>query len=333
MSISNVWSDASTTYTSPEEMQSAFENFEWENQLYRETGIDSDPVGSPLISGGDGNQWSEGNCSVVAALQGVADRDPQKVYDMIKPHRNADGVLDGWDVTLYDKMGNKVTVHVTAEEVSTGSRYDGQLWNPAQREDVWVNVLSVAIDKQFGKDYPSALDENGLSTTGGLHGDRALFMIYGVEGGVGGKGFGIPPAPGESRTSWIDYSQTQLNKGEVVLVAFGSEDNSVPTTNGIGCGHTYEVTDIYIDPETNERMVVLRNPYGDLLDPSDYPDGYVREDGQIVMSEDVLNAHIDGQNSNSVWITTTNSPESDRFTDYEQYTEQQSDQLGTKALP
>lgn len=206
----------------------------------------------PLFSQGSGDtnpvdyddvkQGAQNNCFLMAAIASVAKNNPQAIQDMIKEHRDADGNVTSYTVSLY-KDGKKTDVEVYPSELLSNGA------NPADNGEVWVAVIESAYAKLNGG--KGVWDKGGSAS-------KALETLTGKSGEIHGT-------DGNSYTFEDLQNDVKAGKNVTLLTPGEDEDKKGKVKNSpynLHNWHFYVVEKVYVDEKTGQQMVQLYNPWG-----------------------------------------------------------------------
>jgi hypothetical protein len=189
------------------------------------------PRGAASISAAAVEQGGVGDCYFLAALAGLADRNPGAIQRMIKDHGNG---------TYTVSFPGRSPVHVDAPT-------DGEigLGATANSDGLWVTVM----EKAYAKLRSSTMDYEAID--GGQ-------MSEGIEV-LTGKSASTWNISLNSNESVRNEIATALKEGRTVTANIRPElFSNAGTREGMPTKHVYTI--MGIDPKTNE--IIVRNPWG-----------------------------------------------------------------------
>jgi hypothetical protein len=213
---------------------------------------------------GDVQQGALGDCYFLSTLTGVAIEHPHVIRDNIKPHVDEPSgkTIDGlYDVRFYNQSptGEAQEQWVTVNSSVLCDSQGHELYAGAQdvdndgRQEIWAAIYEKAY-AEFRKGDGTIDDGYQRVGEGGL-GDEAYFAL------TGRRAFINDPSLMSHSELMAILNRTNPIHGDAVMVGSKSSDD-VLVADGILSGHLYTVLGTYDDPQTNEPMVTLRNPWG-----------------------------------------------------------------------
>ncbi|MBK7858502.1 MAG: hypothetical protein IPJ65_07735 [Archangiaceae bacterium] len=207
------------------------------------------------VSSRDVNQGAAGDCTMLAALAGLADKSPQAAKNLVT--QNADGTVT---VNFYktDAAGKVVRDPVTIDRQTAGEVYahskDGQ--------EQWVSLVEKAYAQRQGG-YDKVNND----------GPGALFALTGQKTRDGNL----------SDPQTMNRLSSDLSKGRVVTAAkLGDSEEGLPA------GHDYTVQGMVT--RGDKTYVQLRNPWGNTA-PS-YATNANRDEGTFELTTDQFKQHF-----------------------------------------
>jgi len=223
----------------------------------------------------DVQQGALGDCYFLATLAGVATEHPNVIRDNIKPHvdpttgKPSNGL---YDVRLYSQSptGETQEQWVTVNSRLLRDSQGNELYAADQdidrdgKKEIWAAIYEKAYASlNRGK---GTIDDGYQAIGQGGLGDEAYFAITGRRAMV------ADPSEMDESDLVAVLSQANPVNGDSIMVGSKSlGSDQITIDEGIPSGHLFTVLGTYTDPDTNEPMVTLRNPWG-LYEPGVYSD-------------------------------------------------------------
>lgn len=208
------------------------------------------------VSYADVFQGGGPTCWIAAAMSSVALRNPACVQNAVKYAGE-----NTYDVSLYNPSGQPITQRVTFD----GDRVGADARFSADEGEFWMVVWQRAYVLSRGGTFYSIGAGNSMDVMTAMTGRASTFISAN------------PTSLILADSAWTTMTSALAAGKNVTALTWG--DPSLVTTGLLEAWHYYTVLNLWTDPGSGTKYVVLRNPWG-----TDGGTGYGDDDGVVMVS-------------------------------------------------